>query len=186
MLTFTKMKKSLSKTIEIPEGVEILINENSVSVKGSQGEVKREINFGRLDVNISGNKVILKHDKATKREKKTMNTSAAHISNMIKGVQDKIVYLVKIASGHFPMTVKVEGDTATIKNFLGEKVDRKAKILPNVEIDVKKDLIEIKSVDKEAAGQTAANLESATRISNRDRRIFQDGLYIIKKGEKEL
>jgi len=84
------------------------------------------------------------------------------------------------------MTVKVEGNQALIKNFLGEKVDRHSVILPGVNVKVEKEIITITSVEKELAGQTAANFETATKIRNRDRRIFQDGIYIINKAGKEM
>ena len=84
------------------------------------------------------------------------------------------------------MTVKKEGNKAIIKNFLGEKVDRVAELLPGTEVEINKNEILIKSVDKELAGQTAANFETATKIKGRDKRIFQDGVYIIKKAGKEI
>ncbi len=180
------MRKELSQTIEIPEGIEIQVEGNKITIKGPEGENSKELKLGKVDFEKKDNKIVLSYPKATKKEKKIINTNASHIKNMIKGVQEKFVYELKIASSHFPMTVKVEGNKATIKNFLGEKKERKCSIPEGVEIDARKDSITIKSLDKEKAGQAAANFEKATRISNRDRRIFQDGIYITSKAGREI
>lgn len=180
------MKKPIEQIIEIPKGVEVNLNEGIIFVKGPEGENKREFKLGKVEVEKKDKEILLKCEKATKKEKKIMNTAAAHLKNMIKGVQEKFVYKLKIASGHFPMSVKIEGNTAIIKNFLGEKKERKAKIADGVEVKVNKDIIEVISTDKEIAGLVASNFEKATRISNRDRRIFQDGIYIINKSGKEI
>ena len=84
------------------------------------------------------------------------------------------------------MTVAVSGDEFTIQNFLGEKVPRKLKIKEGAEVKVEGEEISVEGVDKEIISQTAASIEQLTRISNRDRRIFQDGCYIIMKDNKEI
>ncbi len=182
------MRKPFFQEIEVPEGIEIKINEdrNEIFAKGPEGESKREINLGNCDIEINKNKVKIGSEKATKREKKIANTFGAHIRNMIKGVQEKFEYELKVCSSHFPISVKIENNIATIKNFLGEKIDRKAKVLEGVEVEVKKETIFVRSNDKEKAGQTAANFENVTKIRGRDKRIFQDGIYIIKKDGKEI
>lgn len=180
------MKKELFVTIEIPEDVEFSLDENELTAKGPQGELKKTFNFGRLQITHEGNTIVIGSKKATKIEKKLMNTLAAHIRNMITGVKEKFEYELKICSGHFPMTTKQEGDTVVIKNFLGEKVERRARVLPGVEMEMDKEKIVLKSVDKDLVGQTAANFEKATKIKARDNRIFQDGIYIIKKNGKEI
>jgi len=108
-----------------------------------------------------------------------------YINNMVNGLKEDYVYILEICNIHFPMNVKVERENLVIKTFLGETVNRIAKILPNVKVEVKGNQIFVKSHDKDAAGQTAANIEKATEIRNRDRRIFQDGIYIIKKPGEE-
>jgi len=70
-----------------------------------------------------------------------------------------------------------------ISNFLGEKIPRKANILKDVKVQLDNDILIVEGLDKEKTAQTAANIERATRITNRDRRVFQDGCYIISKGD---
>jgi large subunit ribosomal protein L6 len=119
--------------------------------------------------------------KATKKELKLLNSLVAHVRNMVEGVQEDYYYELEICSVHFPMVVKTEGNRLRIKNFLGEKIDRMANIIPGVKVDVKGTKIEVRSPNIELAGQTAANFEIATKIRNRDRRVFQDGIFITKK-----
>ena len=180
------MKKELYQTIAIPEGVTITQDEKEVTAKGPEGELTKKFNFGKLDFEINGNEMKIGHKVSTKNEKKMMNTITAHLNNMIKGVQEKFIYELKICSGHFPMTVKKEGDKVIIKNFLGEKVDRTCELSTGVDVEINKTEILVKSVDKELAGQVSARFEAATKIKGRDKRIFQDGIYIVKKAGKEI
>ena len=180
------MRKEISQTIEIPEGVEANLEESTLKIKGPEGETQREFNFANIEFELKDKKINIKTKSGTKREKKKINTMSAHIQNMIKGVQEKFEYLMKICFSHFPMTVDLQGDSATIKNFLGEKISRKVKIPKGAEVEVKGDIVSIKAIDKEVAGQTAANFETATKIRGRDRRIFQDGIFITHKGGKEI
>lgn len=180
------MKKELFQIIEIPEGVEVSIDGSIVNVKGSEGENKREFKSGKLNFEKKDNQIIIGNKSSTKREKKMMNTIAAHIKNMIRGVQNKFEYKLKICFSHFPISVNVEGDKAIVKNFLGEKIPREVKIPKGAEVKVEKEIITITSLDKESAGQAAANFEASTRISKRDRRIFQDGIFITSKDGREM
>src|SRR3989344_4935855 len=82
---------------------------------------------------------------------------------------------------HFPVTLKVEGNKFVITNFLGEKTPRFAKIPQGVKVEVKGQKITVSSHNKDLAGQTAANLEKATKIRSRDRRIFQDGIFLVER-----
>ncbi len=178
-------KMELIKTIEIPEGIEAKIENNEVTIKGPLGELKRRFpNF--LIITKEENKIVVTTEKKTKKEKKEINTNAAHIKNMILGVMKKFVYKLQICAVHFPMNVSVQGSEIIIKNFLGERKDRKTNILPNVDVKIEKDIITVESNNKESAGQTAANIEKKSKVRCKDRRIFQDGIFMIEKAGRAI
>ena len=111
-----------------------------------------------------------------------VGTIAAHIKNMIKGVTEGFEYKLKVHYTHFPVTVSVEGDKVLIKNFLGEKHPRIAKIVGNAKVDVKGQDITITGIDIEEVSQTAANLVLKTNVGRRDIRVFNDGIFLVSKG----
>lgn len=186
MLISTKMKKQLSKKIEIPEEVEVEIDGAKVIVKGSEGINEKKLDLTNLILKKENNEIIISSKSSTKKEKRRMNTIAAHISNMINGVKEKFEYKLKICFSHFPITVEVKGNEALIKNFLGEKTPRKVRIPEGANVKVEKEIITVSSSDIETAGQAAANFENVTRIAKRDRRIFQDGIFITSKCGVEI
>lgn len=180
------MKKEFSQEIEIPEGIEIKKEGKKIIVKGKEGEVSKEFNFGKLKCEIKEGKISISHPSSTRKEKRMINTISAHLRNMIKGVNNHFEYKLKICASHFPINVEIKGNEVSIKNFLGEKTPRKCKMPEGVEIQINKEIITVKSSNKEIAGQAAANFEITTRVKNRDRRVFQDGIYIINKDGKEI
>jgi len=180
------MKKLFSQEIEIPEGIEVKKEGKTVIVKGPQGEVSKEFNLGKLKYEKKDNKITISYLASTRNDKRMINTLSAHLRNMIKGSKDKFEYKLKICASHFPINVEVKGNEVLIKNFLGEKTPRKCKIPTGAEVQINKDIITVKSANKEIAGQAAANFEIATKVRNRDRRVFQDGIFITNKNGKDI
>lgn len=181
------MKQDIVKEVTIPQGVEAELNDSVLIVKGPKGAISREFRQPKVEVRKEGDKITVSSKKATRRERKMIGTTAAHIRNMIKGVVEGFEYKLQVCSVHFPITVQVDkpSNSVIIKNFLGETHERRAKILEGVEVKVEKDIIIVTSAGKEAAGQTALNIENVTRVRARDRRIFQDGIFMIEKcGDK--
>jgi len=178
----------LREEVKIPENVQVKIEDYTVAVKGAKGELKRDFSFikGRgIYIKIEDSKVVIESFFADRRKKALIGTIASHIENMITGVTKGWRYKLKIVTTHFPVTVKVQGDKVYIENFLGEKAPRVAKILPGVKVTVKGRDVIVEGIDIEAVGQTAANIELATKVKDKDRRVFVDGIYIYERGVAE-
>lgn len=181
LIVINMSKLNIKEEIQIPEGVQIFVDSPIIKVTGPKGELKKKLFNPKINIFLDKDKLNLEIKNAQKKEKMFMKTFKAHIKNMIKGALEGFTYKLKICSGHFPMTVKYEQNKIIVSNFLGEKIPRKTDIQSNIDIEIKKDEIIVKGIDKELVSQTAANIERITRITKRDRRRFQDGIYIIEK-----
>ncbi|UXD21150.1 50S ribosomal protein L6 [Ignicoccus pacificus DSM 13166] len=173
-------------TVNIPENVTVEIEGSKVKVSGPKGTLERDFSHAkgiriRTIEDEEGKKVLVETFFANRKRKALVNTIAAHIENMITGVTKGWRYKMKIVFSHFPINVKVVGDTVEIHNFIGEKAPRKAKILPGVKVQVKGKELVIEGIDLEKVAQTAANIEQATKIKDFDRRVFMDGIYIYQR-----
>jgi large subunit ribosomal protein L6 len=171
----------LKDEIQIPEKVQVTIKDGVVKAKGPQGEVSKKLKHPKVKLEVKGKNFVITSEFPRKAEKALVGTYGAHVRNMLGGVTDGFEYKMKVVYAHFPIKTSVKGDTFVVENFLGEKHPRKAKILGATKVDVKGDQVSLKGPNVEDVGQTAANIERATKIKGFDPRIFQDGIYIIEK-----
>lgn len=164
----------MEEIIEIPNGVEVAVAAESINIKGPQGDVILKFPK-KLKVKVEGK--LLKITGA----KVHVLTNSAHLRNAFIGVTKGHKQVMKAVFAHFPMKIEVKGTIIHIKNFLGEKTDRIAKVEGKTKVIVKGQDIEIVGPDYYAVGQTAANLRQATKVKMWDDRIFQDGIYKVKE-----
>ena len=170
------------KSIDIPEGVTVTVHDRTVSAKGPNGELNRTFPISRIRIAAGGNQVKLRCVSPKKREKALIGTFSAHVNNLLIGVTTGFEYHMKIVYAHFPVKASVKGSEFVIENFLGEKHPRRADIVGETKVVVKGDEVTRTGPNKEHVGQTAANIEQATKIKGYDPRVFQDGIYITQKG----
>jgi len=184
----SKENKKLSIEIKLGGKANAQLDGSVLTLKGPKGEVKK--NFSDKNIKIEHkdkeDTIILKASKFNKVNKKIMKSYAAHIKNMIKGISKGHRYTLKICSGHFPMNASVNNNELIVKNFLGEKVPRVLRLKPGATVKVEGDLIVVESPGKEIAGQVSADIEQLTRRTGYDARIFQDGIWLVTKDDKEI
>ncbi len=172
--------------VKIPDGARVEIDAKHITVTGPKGSVRKAFVSPYLKMAAEGDVVVFSFRIFTKREKTLLGTYKAHLRNMFKGVTLGHEYEMKICSGHFPMTISYKDGMFSVRNYLGEKVPRQRTLSKDVEIKVEGDRVHLKGSDKDLVSQNAALIEQLTRRSRFDRRVFQDGIYIVKKDGKEI
>jgi len=174
-------RKEGAKTIELPQGVTASVKGRELTIKGPNGTASKEFERIPVDVEVKGNQVTVLPFTGKKKDVISANTVSSIVKGMAHGVTKGYEYRMKVVFAHFPVTVKVKDDQVVIENFMGERSPRLAKILAGCKVTTEGDDIIIKGTSLEQIGQTAANVEQATRIKRKDQRIFLDGIYVYEK-----
>ncbi len=161
--------------VAIPEGVTVEINGRDVSVKGPKGSVTKRFS-AVVKIEKKDNEIVVQ---GSEKENAYIGTVESILNSMFIGVTEGFQKKLKVLYAHFPVTLEVKGNRVLVKNFIGEKHPRKARIMGDSKVEVKGQDVTVSGADKEAVGQTMANLKSAMRIRQKDLRIFQDGIFEI-------
>ena len=170
------------RKVKIPDGVKAILDGMHLRVPGPKGQLSRNVRFPQVTVTCDGNEVVIATESRRKEITAMVGTLEAHTKNMFRGVTDGYEYRMKVVYSHFPIQLKLQGNKLEIANFLGEKKARHARIEQGVTVKVGNDEVVLTGIDRELVGTTAANIEHATHIRDRDPRVFQDGIYMVQRG----
>ncbi len=166
--------------LEIPQGIQVEIKEKSLAI--TKNGKTFEVSFDNKIINVKvgeGHLIFNAIGKLTRSKAAQIGTVAAHVRNAFIGITTGFSKKLQVVYSHFPVSIEVKGNQVAIKNFLGEKVPRTAKVIGDSKIEAKGQEVFVTGSDKFSVGQTANNLMTATRIAKKDRRIFQDGIYLV-------
>jgi large subunit ribosomal protein L6 len=169
------------KTVDLPPGVSASVKGRELTMKGPNGSASKNYQRIPVEVQVQGNKITVIPFTGKKKDVISANTVSSIVRAMAHGVTKGYEYRMKVVFAHFPVTVKVKDDWIMVENFMGERSPRLAKILAGCKVTTEGDDIIIKGSSLEQIGQTAANVEQATKIRRKDQRIFLDGIYVYEK-----
>ncbi|KAJ3329001.1 hypothetical protein HDU76_008858 [Blyttiomyces sp. JEL0837] len=176
------------KDIIIPEGVTVDIKSRRVVVKGPRGTLQKAFNHVDFECLKSGaNKYTIKVWHGARKHVACIRTICSRIENMITGVQKGYEYKMRFVYAHFPINVIIGdgGKNVEVRNFVGQKVIMRVSMLDGVTVSqsaAQKDEIIIVGNDIDNVSQSAAQIQQATRVRNKDIRKFLDGIYVSEKG----
>lgn len=171
----------IEETVEIPAGIKAGLQGHVITISSKDSKQSRRLWHPRVKLAVSGSHITVSCELPNRREKALVGTFSAHIRNMIVGVTQGFRCEMKMVYSHFPMKLAVKDREFVIENFLGEKFPRRARIMGETQVEVKGDQVILTGHSIEEVGQSAANIERATKIKNFDPRVFQDGVYIVLK-----
>eukprot|EP00537_Pseudo-nitzschia_pungens_P010165 CAMPEP_0172383340 /NCGR_PEP_ID=MMETSP1061-20121228/1225_1 /TAXON_ID=37318 /ORGANISM="Pseudo-nitzschia pungens, Strain cf. pungens" /LENGTH=197 /DNA_ID=CAMNT_0013111547 /DNA_START=118 /DNA_END=711 /DNA_ORIENTATION=+ len=189
-----------SRCVEIPEGVEVSVKSRVVTVTGKLGKLERDFKHIPMECRLvtkteeteggEVEKTYIQVDLwfATRKQLACVRTVCSHVENMIVGVTRGFLYKMRFVYSHFPINVSTNAGNVEIRNFLGERRVRKVKLPEGVEYvrsENVKDQIELSGIDIVAVSLTAAKIQQATNVRNKDLRKFLDGIYVSEKGPRD-
>jgi large subunit ribosomal protein L6 len=170
--------------VEAPASVKIAKEDNTLSIKGKLGTVKKDFTKLPAKITVDGNKITIKPYGKRKQDLAVTHTARSIIESMIKGVEKGYTYKLKIIFAHFPISVKIKGKDINVENFFGERAARVSRIVGDAtKVNVVGEDVVVQGPSLEDVSQTAANIELSTKIKNKDQRVFLDGLYVYSREE---
>lgn len=182
MFTSDSLQSRVVTSLQIPEGISVTESNKIISIKGKLGNISKDFSRLRATLSIDSKTITITPYGSRKRDLAIANTAKSIIENMIKGVNEGFEYKLKIVYAHFPIAVKVKDNLVFIENFFGERSARISRIHgKSTKVVVQGDDVIVSGPNLEEVSQTSADIEASTKVKNKDRRVFLDGLYIYSR-----
>ena len=153
------MSRVGKQSIEIPQGVEVKIEGNHVSVKGPKGSLERDIR-PEIEAKVEGNKVEVTPKEGAKKPEAMWGLTRSLIANMVQGVAEG--YEKKLEIEGVGYRAEATGDSITLNMGFSHTIVLKAP--ENVAFSVDKNVITISGADKEKVGQFASSIKKVRPV----------------------
>lgn len=150
------MSRIGNKHIVIPEGVEVKLDGQKITVKGPKGTLEREIHKN-ISVSIENNTIIVTRPNDEALNRSLHGLTRTLINNMINGVEKE--YTRELQINGVGYRVAKQGNNLNLTLGYSHPVIFEAPA--GISFDVPNaNTIIVRGVDKELVGQTAANIRT--------------------------
>lgn len=137
--------------IQIPEGVEVKINNNIISVKKNKNQLQFFLNS---KVSVFLDEKEIKVDVKKEINRNLWGVTRSIINNMVIGVTKGFEKKLEIEGVGF--NAQVNGDKLVMKLGFSHPIEYQAP--EGIKFEVKKNLITVSGIDKQIVGQAAAEI----------------------------
>ncbi|RBW67770.1 50S ribosomal protein L6 [Bacillus taeanensis] len=169
------------KPVEIPSGVTITLNENTVTVKGPKGELTRSFD-PEITIKVEDNQVLVERPSDNKNHRALHGTTRSLLNNMVEGVTNGFERALELIGVGYRATKS--GNKLVISAGYSHPVE----IVPEQGIDIEvpsNTKIIVKGIDKERVGAVAANIRAVRKPEPyKGKGIRYEGEYVRRKEGK--
>lgn len=146
--------------IDIPQGVEIKIKDNNVTVKGKLGQLEQQIHSD-LEVKVEENQVVVTRPTDSKEHKSMHGLYRSLINNMVQGVSEGFKIVLEMIGVGYKASVTGQ----VLEMSLGFSHDLLLELPAEVKAEVVQEkrshpVLTLISADKQLVGQVAAKIRS--------------------------
>lgn len=169
------------KPIEIPEGVEVKIENNTVHVKGPKGELSKTFSE-KMKINLDDKVITVEREDDDKESRSLHGTTRSLIQNMVIGVSQGFQKELEIIGVGY--RAQKQGNKLVVNAGYSHPVEIEPE--ENIEIEVPKNTeIIVKGIDKERVGAVAANIRAIRKPEPyKGKGIRYKGEYVRRKEGK--
>ena len=146
--------------VSIPQGVEVNVNDNMITVKGKLGELTQEISEG-ISISIEEGTITLTRASESKDRKAQHGLMRALVANMIEGVSKGWTKELELVGVGY----RASNQGQKLDLALGFSHNIVLELAPEVKVETvsekgKNPLVKLTSHDKQLVGQVAAKIRS--------------------------
>ena len=175
------MSRIGNKSVVIPAGVEVTLNENTIAVKGPKGQLSHT--FNTVTVKVENNEIVVTRPNDEKYSRSIHGTTRALIANMVKGVTDGYEKVLEIVGVGY--RAQLQGDTLVLN--LGYSHPINMKLPKGISVTCPSATeVHVLGCDKQVVGEFAAEIRQH-RLPEpyKGKGIHYKGEYIRRKEGKK-
>lgn len=169
------------KPIDIPQGVDVQVDKNVVTVKGPKGTLTRTVHKD-MKVNIADGKIVVERPTDQKLHKALHGLTRTLIANMVEGVTKGFEKVLEINGVGY--RAQMQGSKLVLQMGYSHPVEFEKIEGINFEVDGANKIV-VKGINKEQVGQVAAMVRSVRPVEPyKGKGIKYAGEKVIRKAGK--